>query len=241
MKRDVPVLLTSAIKVSAQQTVLTDSDARLALTLQSIEHWRRIPGVRQVVVCDGSGFDLSAHIKGQGAQGLAECEVLAFTNDAAMVKARGKGFGEGQIVQHALAHSRILAGAPSFAKCTGKLWVPNFADCCAHFNGSALFDFRGGLAPDRIDTRFYMVSRSFYDEHLAKAHQLVNDSAGFHLEHAFLQMLGGMPARSFISAVVPRILGVSGSDGTTAQHNALRLLLWTLRNRWVRRFGFSKG
>jgi hypothetical protein len=54
-------------------------------------------------------------------------------------------------------------------------------------------------------------------------------------------MLGGMPARSFISAVVPRILGVSGSDGTTAQHNALRLLLWTLRNRWVRQFGFSKG
>jgi hypothetical protein len=83
-----PVLITSAINVSAAKTVLTDAKARLELTLNSVQQWRETQGVSHVIVCDGSGFDLGSHIDNIFSnQKSVGCEVISFTNDVAGVKA----------------------------------------------------------------------------------------------------------------------------------------------------------
>lgn len=238
--REIPVLITSAINVSADQTALTDTQLRLQLTLDAIERWRRTPGVSKVVVCDGSDFDLSPHIPEPDASGRAACEVLHFQNDIARVKAQGKGYGEGEIIEHALKQSVTLKASAVFAKCTGKLWVSNFSQCLKRFNGQASFDVRGLSIPNCIDTRFYLVGRDYYLSKMVHAHHLVNDPAGFYLEHAFLQKLSAVPCRDFVMWPVPVVVGISGSDGLPSMNSLGWLVVWNIRSCVLRLVGYFK-
>lgn len=226
-----PVLITSAINVSAAQTILTDSTARMDLTLKSIDQWRSTSGVSHVVVCDGSGFDLEPHIKKmKSVKNGVTCEVITFTNDVAGVKAKGKGYGEGEIVNYALQHSKTLKDARHFAKCTGKLWVENFADCLNGFNGLAAFDFRGNLTPEQIDTRFYMVNKDFFALNMAALHRSVDDGNGFYLEHAFRDGLKTLKLSDYVMYPTPRIRGVSGSMGVHYKSNRIKAALRDARS-----------
>jgi len=227
-----PIVITSAIAVSAGQTVVVDPSVRLSLTLDSVRLWRLTPHVASVVVCDGSGYDLAPAISAMPMPShAAPFEVLTFANDSEMVRKRGKGFGEGEILNYALTHSETLRSAASFAKCTGKLWVENYADCSRQFNGNASFDFAGFLRLRQIDTRFYIVSRNFYSSHLATAYQSVSDSSGYYLEHAFKSALSGFKLAEYVMLPTPRIRGVSGSTGLHYSTNRIRGVLRDYRSR----------
>lgn len=237
-RQGVPILITSAISVSARQTVLTDVEKRLELTLAGLRMWLSTAGVTQVVVCDGSGFDLGPHLGSVGPSGgRVDCEVLAFQNDATLVRSRGKGYGEGEIVNHALRHSRILRSASSFAKCTGKLWVTNFASCLRGFNGVAAFDFRGLWKPTLIDSMFYIVGTDFYASRIARLHEAVDDDNGYYLEHAFRDGLRDLPPSRYVMYPTPRIVGMSGSTGEAYGRPPLRALMRDWRSGMVRILG----
>ena len=226
-----PVLITSAINVAAAKTVLTDATARLELTLNSIQQWRATQGVSHVIVCDGSGFDLGPYINNMSInQAGVGCEVISFINDVAGVEAKGKGYGEGEIVNYALQHSQVLKDASHFAKCTGKLWVENFADCLNGFNGIAAFDFHGNFKPEQIDTRFYVVSKDFFVSHMAALHHCVNDSNGFYLEHAFRDGLQAHKLSDYVMYPTPRISGVSGSMGVLFEPSRIKAALRDIRS-----------
>ena len=79
-----PVLLiTSSIRVSAPLTALTDPAVRLAHTLDALRLWVAAYPTLQVVVCDGSNFDLTAAVQQQMPQASVEC--LSFENDQEQV------------------------------------------------------------------------------------------------------------------------------------------------------------
>ena len=107
----------------------------------------------------------------------------------------------------ALRHSRILRSASSFAKCTGKLWVTNFAYCLRGFNGVAAFDFRGLWKPTLIDSMFYIVGTDFYASRIARLHEAVDDDNGYYLEHAFRDGLRDLPPSRYVMYPTPRIVG----------------------------------
>lgn len=236
MTGGIPVLLTSAVRVSARHTTLQDADERLRLTLDSIDLWRRTPGVTAVVVCDGSGVDLSIHLP-PTAHDMAPVECLAFQNDAELVRRKGKGFGEGQIVAHALRNSVHLSHAEVWGKCTGKLWVQNFSDCLKGYRGPVAFDIRGTFAVRSVDSRFYLVDAAFYRQHLARAHEQVDDDHGWYLEHSLLQALGGLTLQRYVMVPPPCVVGVSGSDGQLHAPGWAWRVLWQLRNRMWRLCG----
>lgn len=236
MNGSIPVLLTSAVRVSARHTALQNADERLRLTLESIALWRSTPGVSVVVVCDGSGVDLSAKVPPAKA-GEASVECLAFQNDVAAVRQQGKGHGEGQIVTYALRHSQHLGQAQVWAKCTGKLWVENFAECLKGFQGAASFDIRGLRRVRSVDSRFYLVSSAFYAEYLAQAHEQVDDDRGWYLEHCLLQALEVLPIQRYVMVPPPRVAGVSGSDGVLHTPGWHWRVIWQLRNRAWRLLG----
>jgi hypothetical protein len=236
MHSSIPILLTSAVRVSAQHTALRDADERLRLTLDSIARWRQTPGIRAVVVCDGSGFDLSPLLP-EGPAGAAPVECLSFQNDIVAVRRQGKGFGEGQIVAHALQHSLHLKQAQVWAKCTAKLWVQNFADCLAGYQGPAAFDIRGFSQVRSVDSRFYLVDSAFHAQHLAHVHEQVDDDHGWYLEHCLLQALEVLPIQRYVMVPPPRVVGVSGSDGQLHAPGWHWRLFWQLRNRAWRLLG----
>ena len=209
-----PLLLTSAIHVSAPLTNLTDAKQRLDAHLDSLAEWSRTPDVEEIVICDGSGYDLEPHLAPlRQAHPHMRYEALSFRNDQEMVARRGKGYGEGEIVLHALGHSRILQNSPAFAKCTGKLWLSNFSACLRGWNGQAGFNLWGRTRIDSIDTRFYLVARDFFDRHLRDRYRDVDDPAGYYLEHSYRDGLEGLPPRSYVMWPAPRLQGVSGSSG----------------------------
>ena len=231
----IPVLITSAINVSAAKTVLTDPNVRLCLTLKCINKWCSTPGVSHVIVCDGSGFDLRPHLnKIVSTKSGISCEIISFKNDVVGVKAKGKGYGEGEIINYALGHSKFLNGASHFAKCTGKLWVENFATCLSGFNQLASFDFYGNFKPIMIDTRFYIVEKEFYISKLAALHNYVDDDNGYYLEHAFRDGLAILKLSDYVMYPTPRISGVSGSMGVHFETNRFKAALRDVRSQLVK-------
>ncbi|HQS59257.1 MAG: hypothetical protein B7Y56_07505 [Gallionellales bacterium 35-53-114] len=107
-----PVLLTSCIYISDYAVKLTEPTERINYTLESIEKWLGIvPGV-QLVVCDSSGFDFTPLVKERFPHAQIEC--LCFVADKNLVKYHGKGYGEGEIIRHALQESMV----DSNSKCT---------------------------------------------------------------------------------------------------------------------------
>lgn len=229
------LLITSAINPSAPFTSVQDPTVRLKSTIEALKRWgNQLEHLNGITVCDGSGFDLTPHIQDAG----VPCTALAFKNEVEKVDLFGKGFGEGQIVKYALSKCPELAGSDVFVKCTGKLWVDNFAKILRRFNGSACFDYIGGLRPRRLDTRFYIVSRRFFERRLADAYLNVDDRGGKYLEDVYFDQFRDLRLIDYAMTPVPRVRGLSGSMGIEYGHSILRHSLRNWRTR-VAKFNWS--
>jgi hypothetical protein len=238
------LLMPSCAVADAPFTALRQTDQRVALTLEALAHWRRIDADLPIVLCDGSGFDFGPLVAGRFGPG--PIEVLRFRNDAERVAAQGKGYGEGQIVAHALGHSQQLSRTAFFGKCTAKLWVDNFPQLLREWNGRFKANVGMGKptvsnrSPIRyVDTRFYLASTRFYQAHLMRSHETTCDADGRFLEHAFLDSLraSGENLPELVFAQLPQIRGTSGSDGQ--RYAATPASFAHLRHRmkhWVTRF-----
>ena len=187
-----PVLLiTSCVIIADDDVILRDPKDRAKHTFEAIEHWTRIAPHLPIVICDGSNYDFSAILKDKFPNKDFEC--LYFQNSIERVKVQGKGYGEGEIIEYALEHSELLKKSKVFIKCTGKLWVENFAECLDIFSGdfraSAYFKNAFSLLKkttfEYIDTRFFVSSIDFYTKNLMGAYELVGLADNKSIEHVF--------------------------------------------------------
>jgi len=228
----IPLLITSAIYADAPNTKLNDSNERLTYTLAAIRNWLSLGTFSHIVVCDGSDFDLTNYLQKlkEEVNTDVKLEALHFQNDTSTVKRLGKGFGEGQIVAHALKHSSILAAATSFAKCTSKLYVSNAFACLRHYNGTAALNLSGGIIPNNVDTRFYICSKYFYFRFLQNCHLNVDESHGIYLEHRFFDAINSLPLFRKTIKPTPMIFGVSGSMGRPHKASKFNALIKDARN-----------
>lgn len=207
-----PLLITSCVVSNAPLTVLNDRNARLQSTMNALlalsERCYEVP----IVICDGSGYDFTDEQELLKSK-FKEIEFLSFNNDSESVKLYGKGYGEGQIVNYAIANSQILNQHDAFAKCTSKLWPSNYLECINAFSGRAAFLTAPFFSPDKVDTRFYIIQKQYYLDEFANVHTKVDDLNGRHLEHVFFEVIDGLPYRDVIGRVIPEVYGHSGSVG----------------------------
>src|SRR5579864_4618510 len=123
------LIITSTVYVNSDMTILVDPAVREQQYLDSILYYLKSPHLAAIVVCDNSGFDFSAdsRLTEAAAQSGKQIEFLRFSGDKKEIAAKGKGYGEGQMMAYIFAESRLLkeAGA-SFFKVTGRLLVLNF-------------------------------------------------------------------------------------------------------------------
>lgn len=245
-----PLLVTSAVRVSAPFVVLSDADRRIELTIHALAQWLAIAPDLTIVLCDGSNFDFSEIVRERFPAANIEC--LSFSNDARKVALYGKGFGEGEIVNYALEHSHILRDAEVFAKCTSKLWVGNFVKIMRHWNHEFQFELkiRHQLSIRRIvstafDSRFYIIKKELYVKHFLEAYRDVRDEEGYYLEHSFHDILinNGFSIYKGLFPIPPFVEGVSGTrankyapEAFTIKKRAKRFLMrwvWYLRERYM--------
>ena len=68
---DIPLIITSAINACAERTQLRSNNERLRLTLEGLREWMSHRVFRRIVVCDGTGFDLTPHLNELNRPGLS--------------------------------------------------------------------------------------------------------------------------------------------------------------------------
>jgi len=212
------ILVTSAIAPPQGVPALRLQDAHLRLiaTRSALYRWADSRQVGKMVICDGSGVqpltpaecELFAHAG-------VEVEQLCFAQDQAVLRARGKGFGEGLLIDHALRHSAILGREAGFYKVTAKMYCHNFAEICALVDENpvaALFwRFNTMALPQCIDMRFYYCGIDWFNQVGRQAYQAVDESAGRIIESTMLPLLERECRMVHVPA--PRLSGrVGGSD-----------------------------
>ena len=226
-----PLVLTSAVRPSAGFTALQDPSVRLEATIFSVKRWIDL-GARKIVVCDGSDFMMDDYvdtIRRDNPHVRIEC--LAFRNDEKTVSDKGKGFGEGQIVAHALSQSVMLRDAKFFSKCTAKIWVENISQVNFGHDLSFAADFVGVWRPAMLDTRFYITSVDFYKRWLVNVHKEVDDGAGYYLEHAFLDAVVRSGTKNWMVTPSLRTVGLSGTAGVFQRRGYTKSFVRDLRNK----------
>lgn len=235
--RDIPVLLTSSVVAHDMSVRLKDTDERARLALESVAEWLKMEPTQSLVLCDGSGFDFSDAVQQQFPGARIEC--LHFENDQEMIHRFSRGYGEGEIVRYAVRHSRFIAEAGCFAKCTSKLWVENFCQCAGEWNGRFVGKgiLMNAFTPLRktefayIDTRFYIASVGFYRQHFEEAHKRIGMRAGkaFSLEDSFHEIALEQKLQGILLRRSPVICGVGGGTGVYYRNTPLRRLKEDLR------------
>jgi hypothetical protein len=237
----VPILLTSSVIAHDTGVRLSDPSDRARLALESIQQWRAIAPNNPIVICDGSHFDFKPLVA--GLPGSAPLECLHFHNDVERVKQQGRGYGEGEIVRHAVEHSELIREAGHFVKCTSKLWVENFDTCMMQWNGNLLikavfdnvFSIHKPIKLAYIDTRFYVMNVAIYRNHFLHAHESINPDEGYSLEESFLDTIQKNQLKGCLMSPPPIICGVGGGTGKYYNTSSVRKFKEKWRYRRVKR------
>ena len=215
--KKIPVLITSVAQPIAPFVALSDPTKRINSTIESLKHWALISPGLDIIICDGSGYDFQKLITMTPDLRSLNIEVLHFFNDVEMVKNKGKGYGEGEIIAYALDHSDILNKHDTFSKCTAKYWVKNYQECTyGHQKNISIdkyYESRYSLRYLSCDTRFYIAEKDFYLKKLVNSHKKINDFQSYFLENAFATdlILSKITGTEF--KVKPLVYGMSGTTG----------------------------
>lgn len=236
-----PVLLiTSSIKVHAEQVKLVNENERLSLTLEAIKKWQvSYPGIK-IVLCDGSNYNFNSLLNQYKS---ADIEFISFNNDYQKIIKQGKGYGEGEIISYALKKSKLLKDAEYFTKITGRLFIKNYKTILSNFQQDILFElnFKNkysliNIEPYYVSTRFYIVSKDFYIEHLRDLRKNVCESRSYCIEDAFKDTIVNKNLINIKYLITNQILleGKSGTDNTDYVHSE-SLLKNQFRNirKWI--------
>lgn len=192
--------------------VIRDERERTLQYLSALVAWSRATRIRRIVFVENSNtnFDFGPVARMLEDAGK-ELELLIFDGNKD-VEQYGKGYGEGEILEHAFRHSRLLRASPDFYKVTGRLFVRNFDKVSEATTYSEAFRLKAkeGRAPKAVTT-FYKCSVELFEARLLDSYRNVTDEEGHRIEQAYYYQLANLGIRDF--AVKPRIVGHSASTG----------------------------
>lgn len=216
MERDV-LLMGSAIRSPAAFQTITDERERLRQTLCGLIRWIRDTSVETIVLCDGTSPDYDfSRIETFAVTHGKTLEILLFERQNDQYATRGKSYGEGQVLEHAITHSAHLKPGGNFYKVTGRTFIENFdAIRAAHAADDAVFIGPAStmmpkstptdvFGPRSVWTQFYKCGVDFFATHLMRAYVETDDKAN-PIECEYFERLQTLPHARF--AIRPFIVG----------------------------------
>lgn len=209
---------------------LTDTSNRKKQYIESIRYYIEKSVINNIVYCDSSGESDDTDLKLLATRYHKNFEWISFVGDSKLTKERGKGYGEGEIMEYALEHSELLRSARYIVKITGRLKIKNI-NFLLRFSKHRI-TFATDLTEDPrlyINTRIYLMEKAIYNQYFRKAYLLVDDKNGTYLEHAFgiSVQKNAIKYDSFI--MYPIVEGMSGSTGNIYDTSYLRAIKNTVR------------
>lgn len=195
---------------------LTDSEARKQQYIESIRYYITSTPFEKIIYCDNSNAVLQTELMELAIKHSKQLEWLSFTGDKEKVLEKGKGYGEGEIIEYALTHSKLLQESVYMVKITGRLIVKNIRFLLKFANESGIY-FVPALTEGGklwIETRLYMMPIQIYRKYFLDAYNRVDDRNGLCLEQIFASVIQDncIPYRNWV--VMPDFRGISGTFGT---------------------------
>lgn len=215
MTIETPVLVTTALAPPAgiPNLAMTDS-ARRTLSTRSALYFLAMQGVSNIVVADATN---QTPVPAEEARLFADMgvhlEQIAYAQDAAEVVRRGKGYGEGALIRHALDQSRLLAAHESFFKLSSKVVCRNLAQigAMAAASGARSLFWRwadpGALFRPAVDARFYLTSKAFAAQVLVPSYLASDDGVKAAEGYMYDNVTRNLKAAT---ALRPRLSGFCG-------------------------------
>jgi hypothetical protein len=190
------IVLSATIdpSVGNVHVVLSDKLERLNQYLENIRNLILKSDFNRIVFCENSHYqhdysDLALLAKQHG----KELEILSFMGSNDIIKIKGKGYGEGEILNYAVNNSTYLRdNNTSFYKLTGRIYVDNVNRILANSTHDNVF-IRWDIKKNEVDTRFFKAQVGFYKENLYHLLDSFDHSPGMSIEEVYFNVLKGNP------------------------------------------------
>lgn len=209
------LILTSCIAPCKQELLaLQDKDTRFKQTIECIKRFVDSGTFKKILICDGSNINLQNHFIAEYAESKGILfESLSFQQDNKSVKFKGKGYGEGEIMDFLVNNSRLFEESDSFIKVTGRLFVSNIVEIN---NNLCLDRIYFNYIPSKrigcVDTRLYAMPTFIYRKYFQESYKDVNDYKCRSYEICFTDTLRDNKLTFSPLPFAPVFWGISGTN-----------------------------
>lgn len=210
------ILLTACVNPGGMPfTVVSDATQRLNQYLLALQFYLQNTSC-PIVFVDNSNMDKTPFLEYESQYG-SRLEILSF--DGNKVKTQGKGFGEMEIIEYALIHSKfnLLLDKHRIVKITGRLIVRNINSLlkCDKWH---LYPYKSIVCHINSDLTFadsrVLISLGSFMNLLVKQKKHLNDTKGIYFEHLLCQQIKQQKTFTFFPFITePHFEGISGSTG----------------------------
>lgn len=220
------IIVTATIKPSSDVPFLKLSNVneRLEQYIESIIKLFDCENIEKVIFCDNSNYVIDCNRLYESAKlKNVSFEYLHFKGDSSKVSSKGKGYGEGEIINFILENSKLIIGENYFFKLTGRLRVANLNKILNKTkNNINYFNTSSFKNKNSVDTRFYGISVKQYNEYFRNAYHQVDDKNHVYLEHVFFNIIKQKKINSINMPFYPVFIGQSGSTGKLYEENLFK-------------------
>lgn len=212
------VLVTTANNPPEGMPILEMTNvATRQITAKAAVFFWAASGIEKIVIADATGGRL---LHDDDISLLSKMNVyveqISYIQDEEVVKNKGKGYGEGMLIKHALKSSEILSNERSFFKCTGKIYCRNIDKIIEAIDANNIKNFfwrrirEDHLLNRWADTRLFYATKAFCEEKIIPAYLKVDESI-CPVEHECFKVVD--KDLEAATSMRPMISGFSGGTG----------------------------
>ena len=227
LEQDLALLLTATIDIKGMpRATPTVPEQRQEDYIKSLKYYlNNHPQIRKIVFVENSGWSLEQikQVTSNNPHGKEVEFVSLNCND--FPRKFGKGYGECLLIEKGIAQSRLLPSVTHVAKITGRICLLNLTqllqsvkvpyECFCDYKdqGWRLRKLWGEkqVGP-HCDTRFFVVSKTFYNQHLKQLHQ-EHQQGGFCIEAQVYDAIKQAEAETTVVSrfpIEPDFRGIAG-------------------------------
>ncbi len=215
MNKNKILLITGCVNVSKEMcnVFLIDSNERWEQYKETLRWAIEDTAFDVIVFCENSGFqneDIRSFEMAATSCGK-KFEYITYVADKELNDRYGKGYGEGELVKHAVHNSKYISLNSSFYKITGKLVVKNINKIIGKSDTTHFMKAYKGIG---VDTRFYQMNLEDYYRCFEDAYKFCNDKKREILEVVYADVIQKNSVRATCFSRFPVVVGRSGSNGS---------------------------
>lgn len=211
--KDLCLIITGCIYPNSNVPVLSIKAGfqRKRQYIDSIQYYIEKSRVANIVFCDNSNAPKEDGLKELAQKHGKNFEWISFEGNSNKVVSKGKGYGEIEIINYAIANSTLISKSKMLFKVTGRLIIKNI-DWFIRL-GKEDKNYFLVRTNKFVDTRCYCIRKADYIKYFSQVGEFVDDREGVFLEHVFYKTIENKKVDYKLFPIEPEFSGVSGSNG----------------------------